>query len=319
MALLTRRTLLLAKTESVYGQDAVPDPSLDAIEITDLSISPNIDVVDRNLFRDTLSAQASLPAKKYTELTFSIELKGNGSQQDGATIPRIIRLFEACGFSTTAVPETTAGAGDGYFELKPISQNFSSLTFYVYLDQVLYKVLGARGNVEIVLEANTIGKANFTFQGLFVQPVDAAMPTATYEAPTLAPPIVKGVNLTLGASFAPCIQAFNVNMNNSLVQRDCMKATEGVGDIIITERKVGGSLNPDMFLASEYDVWSKFTSGTPEQIAGTLGTQAGNRFSITIPQAQYNGIGIGDRDSIRIFDISFDAIGQDDEVVLKFH
>jgi len=319
MALLTRKTLLLAKTESVYGVDANPDPNQDAIEISDVNITPNIDKVERNLFRDTLSPLADIPAKKYTELTFSVELKGNGLQHDGTTVPRIVRLFEACGFQTTAHPESSAGAGDGYFELKPISSNFPSLTFYVYLDQVLYKVVGARGNVEIVLEANNIGKANFTFQGLFVQPVDASMPSATYEAPDLVPPLAKGVNLTMGSSFTPCLQAFSVNMNNQITQRDCLTAEEGVGDILITSRKPEGSLDPDMFLSSQYDVWSKFVNGTPEQISGTLGKTAGNRITVTIPKAVYSSIGIGDRDTVRIYDIGFTCIGQDDEVIIKLH
>jgi hypothetical protein len=319
MPIYARKTALLAKLETTYGVDATPTTD-DVVEIFDFSITPNIDKVERNPYRPTLSPVAAIPGKRYTELSFYVELKGAGidSTTGLAKQPKVVDLLQGCGFELTInnIDSNNDGTTDAVeYILKPTSTDFKSLTFYAYLDGVLYKVTGARGNAQIQMEANNIGKIQFTFTGLFETPVDAAFPTVTIEE--VIPPLIKNVNLTMGG-YAPILSSFEVNMNNDIVQRDDMNAAEGVGGIDIIGRNPSGSLNPDMMLAAEYDIWTQFESGTPQSIEATVGSEVGNKVSINIPQAVYNSIKIDERDSIRVYTTDFTCIGNDDEVQITF-
>ncbi len=325
MAIFTRQTLVLAKLESTYGVDANPTVD-DYIEVFDVNISPNMETVNRDPYRQTLSPVASLPTKFSTELSFTVELKGSGLDSNGSVrYPAIGKLLEACGFTYEEETDSTTGLTTSY-KFKPISRDFASMTFYVFLGNILYKVVGARGSVQIQLEANQVPKLNFKFLGKFITPEDvSSIPTIPDDVLKLfpTPHIVKCVNLTMD-SYAPVLSAFEIDMNNDLTQRDDLNSCTGVGEILITGRKPQGSLNPDMFNASKYDVWTKFINCEPVSIQGSIGRKsdgtydAGNAVDIVIPNAVMDKIGIGDRDTIRIYDISFVATGNDDEVQIIF-
>lgn len=404
---LTRKTMLLAKIETTSGVDALPVVATDFIPITSITIDPNVSTITRELFRDSLSPVAPVPGKRYITVTFSTDIVGNGLQQDGATEPFMVRLFEACKCLSTATAESAVGAGDGKFLITPSSAVSKSLTLYVYIDGILYKVLGAKGTPKITIDANVLGKLDFTFTGLFASPSDTAMPSIptvsliilssvaftgtgindmttsgtpvavasylvqidtagtpdTFEwsddggttfttgvaitgsaqllnngvsvtfaattghtvgdnwtfsavSTTINPPIIKSIGLTLGASYVPILSSFEVDLANKVIQRDDMNAATGVSNIEITGREPTGSLNPDLMLAAQYDVWTQFLAMTPQSIVGAVGSTAGNIFEISIPEAIYDSVGIGDRDGVRIYDIKFTPTGSDNEVAL---
>lgn len=111
MPLLTRRTAILAKTESQYATDALPDGT-DAILIRSLSVTPiEADVVSRDLIRPYLGNSDQLLAQTRVSLSFEVEMAGSGA---AGTAPRFSSLLRACGMAQTitAAPVTgTAQAG----------------------------------------------------------------------------------------------------------------------------------------------------------------------------------------------------------------
>lgn len=106
MPLLSRKRLILAKTESTYGTDSSP-AGTDAILVRELEITPlQSDTVDRELIRPYLGASQQLLANTRVEVTFQVEMAGSGS---AGTAPAFGRVLQACGFSAT----TTAAAVTG--------------------------------------------------------------------------------------------------------------------------------------------------------------------------------------------------------------
>lgn len=100
--LLTRRALLLAKVESTPGQDALPVASLDAIQVSDpeFSIDPNI--LERDFVSPDLDPHPHIIGRKLASVTFTTELKGNGTEQSGLVVtdePKLARLFRGCGYA----------------------------------------------------------------------------------------------------------------------------------------------------------------------------------------------------------------------------
>lgn len=106
MPLLSRKRLILAKTESVYGTDSTP-AGADAVLVRDLNITPmQADTVSRDLVRPYYGASEQLLANVRAEVTFSVELAGSGT---AGTAPRFGSVLQACGFSQTQFTPAVSG------------------------------------------------------------------------------------------------------------------------------------------------------------------------------------------------------------------
>ena len=106
MALLTRKRLILAETESTYGTDPSPDGA-DAILVRDLNITPQqSDVVSRDLVRPYLGASEQLLSNTRVECTFSVELAGSGT---AGTAPRFGKVLKACALAESTVSPAVTG------------------------------------------------------------------------------------------------------------------------------------------------------------------------------------------------------------------
>lgn len=106
---ITKKALVLVKTEVTLGVDPVPTAALDAMlmEEPDFQIDPTI--LERNFVADDLSPFPDLIGRKQGTMTFTSEIKGNGLQQSGSLgdAPKITRLIEACGYSLTGATAIT--------------------------------------------------------------------------------------------------------------------------------------------------------------------------------------------------------------------
>lgn len=98
MSKQTRKKLLLAKIESVYGTD----PTLagaNAMQVKNLEETPlNAELVNRDLVRPFLGNSENLIASRSVQVNFEVELVGRG--QVGVA-PAFDALLRACGFAKT--------------------------------------------------------------------------------------------------------------------------------------------------------------------------------------------------------------------------
>ena len=77
---LARKTVLLAKKESVYGTDAAPTGLADAIQITDPAVTPLAGgKVTHNYLRPELGASPSIPVNKHVLCSFAVAMAGAGA------------------------------------------------------------------------------------------------------------------------------------------------------------------------------------------------------------------------------------------------
>ena len=153
MALLTRKRLILAETESGYGVDPGPDGA-DAILVRDLNITPlQSDVVSRDLIRPYLGASEQLLANTRVECTFSVEMAGSGT---AGTAPRFGRVLKACGLAeTTVTPAVTGTATAGASNSITLAAGASSVNDF-YNGQII-RITGGTGNGAIALITDYVG------------------------------------------------------------------------------------------------------------------------------------------------------------------
>jgi len=106
MVLLTRKAVVQAVIESSYGTAPAPGVN-DGVLVANPTYNADINVLERNFTRNTLSPQASIVGRILARMEFEAELRSNGRSNTGliGDLPMLARLFLACGYKVTAAAE----------------------------------------------------------------------------------------------------------------------------------------------------------------------------------------------------------------------
>jgi hypothetical protein len=307
--MLTQRTVILAKVESVYGSDPTPSNTLNAIEHIDAEISIVSDMKQRFPANTDMSKYPELRGKTHFEISFSTPIKASGTR---GTASRRSPLFKACGMSETIVSATSV-------TYALISTSQGSCTIWAYIDGILYKLNGCVGDVEIDFSAGELGMYKWSFKGLYALPTDSAIVDPTFDTPT--PVIVKGVTFTIG-SYAAIINKLNLKLGNKIAMRSDFCQTDGVKGFQITGRDPEGSMTVEAVLmaTSNANFLSYFDARTVKALSLALGATAGNIVTFSAPYCYLRAPKIGDEDGIRSFEIPFQlarSAGNDEATIIE--
>ncbi len=308
--MLTRKTIVLAKIESTYGTDPVPTPGANAIMAQNLEIRPAGEINERSGMKSSLSPLQFRRGVKSVEVSFKTEMKGTGTRGVLPAWGWEGTLFRACGMSETITPNTS-------IVYAPVSTGFESCTLYVYRDRLFHKVTGCRGSCSITAEAGKPAMAEWKFKGLYNAPMDATPGAQTLSS--VLPPIAVNTSFTIGA-FSPVAEKLEVDLNNTVAERRSMSAETGIAGFEITGRKPQGSFEPEAVAEASHPFWNNWENAAPLALAVTIGTAAGNRFSIEALALQYRDISYADKDGRAVYRIPF-ALAMnsgDDELVVRF-
>ncbi|WP_444922690.1 hypothetical protein ACJJH9_00265 (plasmid) [Microbulbifer sp. DLAB2-AF] len=307
MPKLIKRELILAKIETQYGTDANPSGAQNAILVEEIGWSfAGARMAERKPVTSTLGALQGVFAGTLMEVTFSAEIKGSGS---AGTPPEIGPLLRACGMAETITANTSV-------EYNLASQDHESLTLYFYEDGSLYKLTGVRGTWTPTLTTGEAGKIAFTFTGHVDGPIDQNLPVATYND-TVPPPVIN-MPFSIGG-FSAVISALSFDMGYTISTPPDISAENGYGEILITDRDVTGSFDPEATKVSVKNWIGEWKGGTKQALeSGTVGSASGNRYSFSAPEVWHKEISPGDRDSIRTYEIGFGAAGGDNALSLIF-
>lgn len=306
--MLTRKTLLQAKVESTYGQAPVMTAS-DAVLISNLDFSVDPTQLERDVYRDTISAYGTRVGKKIFSCSFDVELKGRGVLPTSALPIEQDAILRACGL-------VASDHGDGV-AYTPTSEEslMDSVTLNFNLDGQLFQMRGAYGNLAMNLVAGNYGVMSFSFTGLYTKPSDVSQIQPTYVNDT-EPPIIENLSYIMD-THAGIAETLAFDMGNDISERPDLNSPSGLKALRITNRNLTGSVDPEMVAISEYDYWDVFENSTKKAISCSVGVTAGNIFDVSIPAVQLSNITPGDRNGIRVYGIDWLGTGDDDEIVLK--
>lgn len=107
MALFTKRSVLLIKTESTYGVDSLPTGAVDAFLVKNLSPPvPVTETAERDFVRNYFGNAGQIPVAISRRLRFEIELAGSGT---GGIAPPWGPAMRLCGFSQTLLAAAHSG------------------------------------------------------------------------------------------------------------------------------------------------------------------------------------------------------------------
>ena len=287
MSRLIRNTAILAKTETVYGADAVPTGAANALLVSNLSINPlNAQNVDRNNIRPYLGGDEQLVGSRHVEMGFDVELVGAGTLGDA---PAWGPLLRACGFAEVI----TAGMRVDYV---PISTGFESVSIYWYDDGVLHKGLGARGTASLKLSVGEKPVISCKYVCLYGGIAVAAAPTADLEE-WKVPEIVLDANsgnLVWGATHAiataPALvggesypsQGLTIELGIATPFQPLL----GGESVPITERKVTGAVKLELTAEQEVAAMAAVLATSKTSLGMIHGTVAGSRVGVFMPGVQ---------------------------------
>jgi len=214
------------------------------------------------------------------------------------------------------------------FLYKPKSDNIESLTIDMqYPDDsgqsLRHRLIGARGTVVVNAQVGQFPTFDFTFTGTYVDQVDEATLTGTYE--DTDPVQVQYAALAIAQRYAGkqsnlCASTWSVDMANEISIRDCINAQSATEGAFLTARAPTITYDPEAILAAVEPIWSYLENGTSVEWWVRHGTVDGNTVLFHAPNQQITGMAYADRNSIRVFNIdgSLARLNGNDELEILF-
>ena len=310
MPLLTRKKLLLAKIEAAYGTDIAPDGT-NAILVRNLEVVPlQSDIVQRELIRPYLGNYEQLLANTRVQVTFEVELAGSGT---AGTPPAYGPILRSCALSQTL------GASTVTYQPESELSGFESTTLYFFIDGIRHIITGARGTFTLNGTVGAIPTIQFTMTGIFNAPTDFALAVPTY-ANQATPLIFKNGNTTSFSAFSysGALQSIDFNIANEIIYRELIGGTK---EVIITDRKPGGTLQIEAVLLAAKNYFTVSTGSTTGSITFQHGTAAGNRVTLTMAQSDLADVSYADMNGIQMLNLPYVATptaAGNDELTLVF-
>lgn len=316
--MLTRKTSILVKIETVYGTPATPTAAANAILVNDVNLKIAGEVLERDFYKSSLSRMPFARGMKHAEISFTTELKGTGTRGSLPAVGWEGTLFRGCGMAETIVASTRVAYA-------PVSASMEGVTLQVYKDGLYHVLSGCRGTFAMNFEVGKYPTVKWDMKGLYSAVTDATVAT-TQAFSTVVPPTCLSAGLSLidsAATFgsSAIVEKVEIAMNNDLAMRKSINSADGLFEWMITGRKPGGSFDPEAITQATYATWTKWAAATQHALnLGPIGSASGNIITVTAPALQYRDIDYADRNGILAYQIPFDLAmsAGDDELVITF-
>jgi hypothetical protein len=299
MPISKRNQAIFVEIEAVPGT-AETLVGADAVQVMNLNPNPAEDLrlIEREIIRSSLNPEQAVYGGALFGFQFEVELKGSGTI-DGQ--PRFGDLLRACGIDETI----TASTSVVYNPLSDLTQH-ETVTIGYQEGGNFRIVKGCRGTVSLNLTAGQYGKFTFNMKGRIHSETQTAAPTPSFE--TTVPRAFVGATFVIGGFAAP-IEALTLDVGNTIAVGANPNNADGFSTLMtITARQTRGTVNPERELIGTKDYIGLFRAGTNQAIqTGVIGSVAGNRFALAIPNAYFRNVSPEDRDELLTYGIEFGA------------
>ena len=210
----------------------------------------------------------------------------------------------------------------------PVSDNVSSITLRIQFpdesgQSIQHTLLGARGTVSVSATVGEFPVFSFEFTGTYVNQIDAATLTGTFE--DTDPAQVEYAALSIAQRLAAkqsnlCAANWGIDMANNIAIRDCINASNATEGAFLTAREPTITYDPESILAAIEPIWGYLEAGTSVEWFVRHGTVDGNTVLFHAPNHQMTTIGYSDRENIRVFEIdgALARLNGDDEIQILF-
>ena len=162
----------------------------------------------------------------------------------------------------------------------------SSYTFESREDGIIKKIKGARGKFTLTIgRVGEPGRVNFEFQGSPIDPIDGNLFNDTNDG--LLPPKLLSAVFLIGA-FTPKINSFEIQVENTLSPRTDVTDASGYLGVLISDRAISGSCDPEMTEVASKDWFGEWFGDTKNSFRTTIGSTPGNIIDIHSNNIKFN-------------------------------
>ncbi len=268
--------VVLAKIESAYGTDPTPTAGANAVRL--MNLKPSFfegDVSDTEELGLGPGFAAADLVGRYGVLEFDVELQGSGT---AGTAPAIGPLLRACALAETI----SAGVSVAY---SPINSSLESVTIYGWSGDNKTAFVGARGDAQIIFDANKKAKVHFKLWGLFASEGYVAQVTPTLTAWKRALYCTKANTTYTLDSVAVKSNGLTFNLGNAC------RYLERIGrqEIVIDDRKPAFQTTIED-VAMNTKNWRTLVNGATAALSYAHGTVAGSIITLTAGACQLQPI-----------------------------
>lgn len=288
MVMLSKKSVLWAKTETTYGTDPTPTTS-NALLVQDAQIKETHEVLERNVQWKTLDRLPSIKGESYSEVSFKMDIHGSGSV---ALAPRVGALLKACGLAETI----QSGVSVTY---TVSTDSISSVTLWLYKDGRQHIITGCRGTCKLNFTAGKTLVAEFTFKGLYADPTNVALPSTTYETTVALPPVCKSSQFAYNAKTTLVTQSVEFDFGVTVAKRPSLSTATAVAGFEIVEFKPVVTIDPECQIETSYTFRSDLLT-TPRALAVLATRAAGNIVTLNVPKFNPTKIEYADREGILV-------------------
>jgi hypothetical protein len=242
------------------------------------------------------------------------------------------------GTAVADIGDMAASTGESF-------DQFPAMGIKLFTDGKAITGNGCRGNVSFNFEVNRPVRMDFTFRGQLENTTDTPLLTGIdYE--NTDPPLWETSSIgfarnetaaeaQLADEVEPCMTTLSVDMGNQSADRKCAGATDGLLEVLTSQRDGSGSMTVEDTLESDLGWLTRVQDNESVRLRLTVGGTAGNRFTFAMPGVQFTGASEGDSDGIVTQDMAFrltggnlhdltgntrlSATGGDNELVIIYH
>jgi hypothetical protein len=300
MPLLTRKSLLTFAPEATYN--TAPSTGYIALEVLrDPDVAPLVaDRAARETVRPWLGADRQRLINRRVTASFDCYMAGSGT---AGTAPAFGGLLLSCFMSEAIVANTSTT-----YTLAHSGVSGSS-TIRWHTDGIRHQITGARGNLTMSMAAGEYGLFKFEMQGIYSQPTEVSLPSATFT--NQAAPVEISASATTGVSInsvARCMSEFELNIGNELVYENLAGCSE---QIEINSRNPEGRIQVESTMLTgtgSQNVYALAEGSALVPIGWTHSGGAGSIITMSLPNCDINEPSLTDRNGKQFMDIPFAPI-----------
>jgi len=298
-------------TEGFAGTGATGIGGSNAILCEDLDFQTEVSKHERNAMQETLSKLPAVMGSRLGKVTGKVALIG----LTGTTgAPEYEPILLCCGHEVT---------GSTYKEYTPHSGDPNALgTSYTVKfhrnGKILY-LIGCRGDGKFVFEVSKPWYYEFEIWGPIYSFADGALQGSTSYLRRQPLAFQNcATDFTIGG-YKALISKWEIATGNKLGVRTDPNAASGIRSVIIGDRNVMGSLDPEQITGvTAADWYDLMIDETEREVVAQLGATDRNKVKMTVPKTQFTSHGSGDRDGVAVAEtenkINMDSAAGDEYV-----
>lgn len=196
-----------------------------------------------------------------------------------------------------------------------------SVTIWAYQEDILWKLVGCKGDVVWNFVAGQPVILNFILTGKYAKPTDSTFPT-TWTDSSVGPLVAINQSFVFGSD-NPTIDSLVLGLHNTVAVMPSISDTHAVGSVQITGRVPEATINPEVrVLATDEDPWTPFETVDPTTVSYTVSSTTVD-VDVSMPNCEITNIGKVDRSGIDCWDITLRptrsaSSAGDDEISIQF-